>query len=106
LVKRNQVKESFTREVVGGTKVDDHLHAFEDLTDRQNPDFRCEFGSSIWVLGIERESICNNADGENGCRCHVKDEALRPPHDGQEEFGSGELGYFCKEWVDLRGKEG
>jgi hypothetical protein len=39
LVHRNKLRNAAAAEA--GVTVD-HLHAFEDLTDKMNPDFRCE----------------------------------------------------------------
>jgi hypothetical protein len=40
LIYRNKKKVA-SQEAAGMTIT--HLHAFEDLTDKQNPDFRCKF---------------------------------------------------------------
>ena len=49
LVRRNKKKEA---ERISGQAIN-HLHAFEDLTDKENPDFRCEF-SMCQLGGISR----------------------------------------------------
>lgn len=42
LISRNKKKIAAARDQ--GITENQHLKAFEDLTDRQNPEFRCEFG--------------------------------------------------------------
>ena len=47
LARRNRLRNQAAAEA--GVTVD-HLHAFEDLTDKKNPDFRC--GWLPWFVGV------------------------------------------------------
>jgi hypothetical protein len=47
LVHRNKKKEAAMPATGDASQ---HLHAFEDLTDRQNPDFRCERANRLTTL--------------------------------------------------------
>lgn len=58
LASRNKAKEKAAREQ--GISENEHLNAFEDLTDLQNPEFRCKCGCrrSFCIVLIETIPFC------------------------------------------------